>query len=104
MNEQQYIIAYGTLSEGFYFLGPFEDANDANEYASENLRHEQWEVAELHSPPLLEEFAPPKLFRVVMPRAGGVPSVQFWVNDGETEEPELREDYQAATCWLPFTQ
>jgi hypothetical protein len=102
MNEKQYLIAYGTLTDGLTFLGPFKDAHDANDYASENLRHLNWEVAELHALP--EEFAPPKLFRVVMPKAGGVPSVQFWVDDGETQAPDLRDDDQAVTGWLPFTQ
>jgi hypothetical protein len=44
----KYIIVYGDPINGLYFVGPFDDANEAGDYASDNIDGEWW-IAKLES-------------------------------------------------------
>ena len=99
MEKQQFVLVYGGLVDGLFFVGPYNTAEEANEHAKSELKLMKWEVAELFMPPI---EAGSTLFRVVAPKAGGDPAFQFWLNDGEDGEPNLRPDYQVLTNWTAF--
>ena len=94
----QYMIVYGNVIDGLTFLGPYSSAEEATGYAEDHLENEHWDVTELFATPVVELNC--KLFRVVMPKAGGVPVLQFWNRDGEEGEPRVRSDYRCVTDWL----
>ena len=100
----QSIIVHGNVVDGLYFVGPYEDAEDAVAHAAETLSGESWHVAELENPNALQSFtteghlAEVERVRVIRPASGGMPSTQFWhAGDGE---PLLRADFVALTRWL----
>jgi hypothetical protein len=41
------VVAVGNPFDGMRLYGPFSDANDANDWASETWKHEEWHVMEL---------------------------------------------------------
>lgn len=44
-----FILCVGSPSEGFYYIGPFESADDASAYAEENIDNYWW-ISKLESP------------------------------------------------------
>jgi hypothetical protein len=50
MNAVKYIIIFGDPIKGFNFRGPFDDHQDAADYADVNEPNEYWWVAELDPP------------------------------------------------------
>ena len=101
MQNQQYILVYGNVADGLTFLGPYSDAEAAADYAEDHLKNEHWDVIELNTPPTLEEFEESRhpAVRVVMPKAGGVPMLQFW-DRNEEGEPRVRSDWRTVTNWI----
>ena len=49
-SQTQYVVAYGNVADGFSFVGPFNNANDAGDYAGESDDREWW-VVKLDPPP-----------------------------------------------------
>ena len=45
-----FVIIVGNPCDGMSFYGPFEDGNEANEYADERFSKEDWWVARLEAP------------------------------------------------------
>lgn len=51
MGKTQYVILFGTISNGFAITGPFDFIDDATEYAKLHYPDtEQWEVIEMLQP------------------------------------------------------
>ena len=47
-NEQQYILVYGTIADGFTHVGPFDDAEDADTWAQNNVPdYMNWDIVKL---------------------------------------------------------
>ena len=44
------ILVHGNPVDGFSFVGPFEDTEQAVEYAENNLRGSEWWIAECSAP------------------------------------------------------
>lgn len=74
-----------------------ELSREINEVAFEMGLEE--EFGERHAP--LPESGS-RLFRVVAPKTGGDPTFQYWLNDGEDGEPNLRPDYRVLTNWTAY--
>ncbi len=100
----QSIIVHGNVVDGLYFVGPYEDIEDAAAHAAETLRGESWHIAELENPDALQcitvegHLDEVERVRVIRPASGGMPSIQFW--HAEDGEPLLRADFVALTRWL----
>jgi hypothetical protein len=95
----QFIIVHGDVVDGFNFVGPYEDVEDAAAHAAETLSGESWHVAELESSSDYTNYSSEvDRVRIIRPASGGVPSIQMWhADDGE---PLLRSDFVALTRWL----
>ena len=47
----KYLLAYGSIADGFSHVGPFTDAEDADTWAQENVPDGMnWDIVELLSP------------------------------------------------------
>jgi hypothetical protein len=46
----KHVIVMGTIGDGFQIIGPFEDPEQAVEWASENDGGLPWEIVELEKP------------------------------------------------------
>jgi hypothetical protein len=44
------IIVMGNPVEGLTFVGPFDDPNEAGDYAADEYRNEEWWIAYVHPP------------------------------------------------------
>lgn len=45
---KQFIVGFGTLGDGYSFVGTFDSYEVAEQYADDELRNEVWEVFDLH--------------------------------------------------------
>lgn len=51
MEEKQWLLVVGNVADGFTFHGPFDDAEEADEYASDNVADGvQWNIVPLQKP------------------------------------------------------
>lgn len=46
----EYAVAIGDAFQGYTMYGPFEDGNEATEWAAINDSGESWTIVELHEP------------------------------------------------------
>lgn len=45
-----HVIMTGNPADGFAVIGPFNNAEEASEYADEHFREEEWWLLPLHAP------------------------------------------------------
>jgi hypothetical protein len=48
--ENSYAVAFGSVRDGFTFVGPFKTIDEAIRWAEHNIRNEAWEACELQKP------------------------------------------------------
>ena len=48
MNEDKFIIVYGSVIDGFNFVGPFDSTDEAIKEAEQFIHQESWWIATLH--------------------------------------------------------
>lgn len=46
----KYILIFGNPVDGFTYLGPFDSTEEANDYADDKIRRDDWWVAILDKP------------------------------------------------------
>jgi hypothetical protein len=50
MRKPLWVVVVGNPFDGIRLIGPFEDGNDANEWADENCNNEEWWVVNIIDP------------------------------------------------------
>lgn len=48
-----FVVIAGNVVDGLTFFGPFENQEEANQYAEDQLRKEDWVVALLNRPSMI---------------------------------------------------